>query len=317
MGMKHTHRVYASQPRQEAQESGRNEWNVQRAGRLRRAEHCTRTARQIVAPTVAPTEETQNMLRSNRSAFTLIELLVVIAIIAILAALLFPVLGRAREASRQAGCISNMSALYTAYSAYAADNSDQGPAMLFTYAQNLAGDPVTANPVKASEAKRGFLYPTYINSVDKFHCPTSNQRNESTIVNASFPPGAGYTGAATFGAFAFHGKRETGFDFDANATTPIPLYSFDSYDLTSVPGTPNAFITVYTKDWTATSGQADAKNQLKYRSPPLDRTIITWCNFHVTVAGAEMSPMLLASGSAKPWPYKKLLANSWNAANQP
>ena len=44
----------------------------------------------------------------SRKAFTLIELLVVIAVIAILAAILFPVFGRAREASRRSVCQSNL-----------------------------------------------------------------------------------------------------------------------------------------------------------------------------------------------------------------
>jgi prepilin-type N-terminal cleavage/methylation domain-containing protein/prepilin-type processing-associated H-X9-DG protein len=58
---------------------------------------------------------------AGRPGFTLIELLVVIAIISILAALLFPVFSRAREAARQATCVSNQRQLGTASMLYTQD----------------------------------------------------------------------------------------------------------------------------------------------------------------------------------------------------
>lgn len=61
---------------------------------------------------------------SIRRAFTLIELLVVIAIIAILAAILFPVFAQAKNAAKQAMCLSNMRQLGMAAMMYKADNED-------------------------------------------------------------------------------------------------------------------------------------------------------------------------------------------------
>jgi len=46
--------------------------------------------------------------RSEKAAFTLVELLVVMAIIAILVALLIPAIVRAKQKAQQTGCVANL-----------------------------------------------------------------------------------------------------------------------------------------------------------------------------------------------------------------
>lgn len=64
-----------------------------------------------------------------RRAFTLIELLVVIAVIAILIAIALPALARARETSRQVGCLSNLRQAFIVIRAYADESRALSPAL--------------------------------------------------------------------------------------------------------------------------------------------------------------------------------------------
>jgi len=72
-------------------------------------------------------EKEENILRTG---FTLVELLVVIAIIGILISLLFPILGKAREAANKAKCKSNLHQLGTFVMLYAGDHRLKPPAFL-------------------------------------------------------------------------------------------------------------------------------------------------------------------------------------------
>lgn len=63
----------------------------------------------------------------QRRGFSLIELLVVIAILALLAALLFPVYFRAKNASKQSKCLSNLKQIGGAFMLYMQDYDDIWP----------------------------------------------------------------------------------------------------------------------------------------------------------------------------------------------
>jgi len=256
------------------------------------------------------------MRRATAHGFTLIELLTVIAIIAVIAAIAFPVFGRVRESARQATCMSNMQQLYVGLGLYRDDSSGEFPTMLLGPAESAPGVPAVSGPAVPMNQVRGFLYPQYVKDIETFVCPDNLARDRQSVVTADFAPGpAGtLTGPATFGALGFSGVSSGGFDYDANAGTPVPLYAADSYDSTSIIGAEGHQL-VYTRNWTGGSGLQDAPNQMKYRNPQLDKVVVTWCNYHATVAGASVTPVLLASGTAKRFDVKLVQERGWALNN--
>jgi prepilin-type N-terminal cleavage/methylation domain-containing protein/prepilin-type processing-associated H-X9-DG protein len=105
--------------------------------------------------------------RESPPAFTLIELLSVIAIITILAAILIPVLGSAQERGRRAICISNLRQCGAGCVSYATDHDGKFPHMIRS--QYDCGCNIKHT---GAIEKWGLLYPTYVNSLDVFFCPS-------------------------------------------------------------------------------------------------------------------------------------------------
>jgi prepilin-type N-terminal cleavage/methylation domain-containing protein len=99
--------------------------------------------------------------RSNRSAFTLIELLVVIAIIAILAAILFPVFAQAREKARETSCLSNKKQVVLGLLQYVQDYDEQLP-----FDANHYGDRNNVDQYTWQD----MVYP-YVKAEGVFDCP--------------------------------------------------------------------------------------------------------------------------------------------------
>jgi len=89
------------------------------------------------------------MRRSRHSAFTFLELLVVLGIIMMLAGLLFPLIGRAREAGKRAQCLSNLRSLTQAWLAYAGENERN-----FCNAQGWKATLTPSVPVKGADPWR-------------------------------------------------------------------------------------------------------------------------------------------------------------------
>ena len=77
---------------------------------------------------------------------------------------------------------------------------------------------------------------------------------------------------------------------------------------------------VYSRDWTNAEARGidtrtDHPNQLKYPNPPLDQTVLAWCNYHVQ-SGSDKCPVVMASGTARSVPWSEISAKSWNFAGR-
>jgi prepilin-type N-terminal cleavage/methylation domain-containing protein len=143
--------------------------------------------------------------RSDRCAFTLVELLVVIGIIAVLISIIFPVMSRMRNSARVVACQSNVRQLVQASMAYAADNdgilplpnlkaqdSPTTPGWLYQNSPTTAPPPPPPPAPPLSPVQLGVLW-KYLNSGDVYHCPldsgpwsaTSTETLTSYLMNPS------------------------------------------------------------------------------------------------------------------------------------
>jgi prepilin-type N-terminal cleavage/methylation domain-containing protein len=122
-------------------------------------------------------------MKHKQKGFTLIELLVVIAIVAILAALLFPVLLKAQERSRQAKCMNNLKQLSLAYRAYTDDHDGRTPNVSVhpdhgdPNSPDWSGTQWVGGPVYV---EKGQLWP-YTRTKGIYECPTDYGRTAMAV----------------------------------------------------------------------------------------------------------------------------------------
>lgn len=260
---------------------------------------------------------------NGKPGFTLIELLTVIAIIAVLAAILFPVFSTVRKKTRETQCMTQMHDIYVSLKQYEQDNN-KFPAALLGFVQYQEPDgsidfTPTATPVTIDQLKYRPLKgdQKYQKDKDVFLCPTSNNIDpNATAPGAVYPPTAGITLRNQPAFFTQAIAHLVGEDRLSQVFTPITFYAYDSYDVGPQVGMDGNAVkgnggqpvmeVHYSLDWTAAQGSPDspdAWNQLKYGSrAPEDKTVVTWCTYHVAIAHSNIIPVLLLNGTVKPVP---------------
>ena len=156
--------------------------------------------------------------RSSRRAFTIVELLIVIGVIGVLVALLLPVLGRARESARRAGCISNLRQVHQTVQQYAFNHRGAVPLGYragFKQFNSMAYSATSRPPPEVSSQPGqfclfGVLYLNkYMDPPDAFFCPSNDDPQSNFRSDANpWPPGPRGTGPNVYVGYGFRPQHE-------------------------------------------------------------------------------------------------------------
>lgn len=228
------------------------------------------------------------MRRQIRHGFTLVELLIVMAIVGALVALLLPAVGRAREMSRRAACLSNLRQLTHAWLMYADENkgwlcNSVGNPEWLLFDQQLASTglstPTTDDPLPL--ISNGQLWP-YLKERRVYLCPGDEQTSRNI---ARRPPGVFISGGSG-----------TSYSLNILLGPPVPfraaLHQRSATMLTQIQHSPSR--TVFFED------------DLGWMDDPFNRNTY-WCKlggFHNKSQGAgDGVTMSFADGHAIFWSY--------------
>ncbi len=210
--------------------------------------------------------------------------------------------------------------------------------------------PGGAPPVSVDQIVNGFLYREQVRDSNVFKCPDNTDPRKQTVTVAYYPPVQTTNPANPSywpAAYTWIGDllQAKGCPSDAYGTMdcfweipasdpclgylhnqPRYFYTWDSYDISPAydvngisirDGAGNRiFLRRYSTDWTGTTGITDLPMQLKYASPPTDKTLLAACTWHVATAGSRTVPAITLAGTAKPMDRKLALALGANLFNR-
>jgi hypothetical protein len=112
---------------------------------------------------------------------------------------------------------------------------------------------------------------------------------------------------------------------------PKVFYIWNSYDIGPRIGPDGRVVLIggqrvydrhYSPDWTAPpagsgdSGLNDLTNQLKWSNPPSDKTILTYCTWHVAIANSSSVPAITMAGTARKLDSREVYNHGANIFNR-